>query len=306
MADTFRSLWNEIRLHCPFVPIPLAQRWVRDRYRRAWENTIWGGAVAESQFLIPAAVTDGTVTVTYNSTTVTGTAGVWTAALVGRQFMSGTTGPYYTITDVPGVNTLTLERAFGGVTATGALYKIVQAYVTPPSDFWGFKSVKDPVNGWRLVVGRSQEWLDTVDPQRANAGTPWVVVNYKMSSAGIPMYELWPRMESQGSYPFLYYKQVPDLVNDTDTPIFPISGDIIKKGALADLAKWQGLEDRKNPAFGLQLSNLYEREYQDALNDVMRNDQEMYLTDVMTPEESYDNLPMVPFSASFWQNHAVF
>ena len=304
MADTFGEMWRRILLHCPFVPVPLAQDWIKDRYRLVLDKCIWGGQVAESQFIIPTAYATGTVTLTNSSAAVVGVGTAFTSAMVGRQLITGGSGPYYTISAVTDGTNLTLERVYGGITAANVTFQIVQAYVTPPSDFLAFKTIVDPVNNWRLKFNVPQESLNLRDANRTTTGTAWLFADYRHSSAGIPRYEVWPRVVSQAVYPFLYVKRPADLSADADTPMTPLRGDEIVTGALANLACWPGTETRKNPAFNLALAAKYEKDFQSYLNDLQRTDQETYLTDIMLPGNDWGaGLVDPPFNASFLQNH---
>lgn len=303
MADTFGQLWRELRLHCSFVPVPLAQHWVRDRYRKLLSRTLWAGSVSESEFIIPDAYSTGTISVNTFSTTATGVGTAFTAGMVGRQLLVGNVGPYYTITAVPDAVTLTLDRVFGGASATGQLFTIVQAYLTPPSDFLSLKVVVDPVNNWKLRINVPQEFIDTIDAQRTYAGTPRAIVDYRFSPTGIPMFEIWPRSLTQVRYPYLYYRDVADLTSDSDTPIFPIRGDVIKMGALGDLAKWPGTEDRRNPMFSLPLAAMYEKEFEMSAQEIDVTDQEIYQTMVTFPETGFDTYPYAPIDAAYLQVH---
>jgi hypothetical protein len=305
MASTYGELWKKLLLYCPFVPIPLAQEWVKSRHRQLIDMaSMWGGQVAESQFILPAAYSTGTVALVNSSTAVVGTGTVWTVAHVGQQLYTGGTGPYYTISAVADATHLTLERAFGGTSSASSTYEIAQCYVTPPSDFLSFKSIKDPVNNWRLRFNVSQEQLDLRDAQRSTTGDARVFADYRHSSSQIPRYEVWPRVITAKLYPFLYIKRPADLSSDSDTVMFPLRGDEVLKGALADLAMWPGTESRKNPTFNIQLANRYESEYQEMAMQLQRVDQETYLTNYIPLEESWNSgLIDSPIDAKWMQTH---
>lgn len=302
MADTFGEMWRELRLHCPFVPVPLAQRWIRDRYRRMLSRSLWGGTVAQAQFLIPAAYSTGVITATNGSATVTGVGTGFSASLIGQQLLVGGVGPYYTITAVPDAVTLTLDLVFGGTTYNGT-YTIAQCYLTPASDFLSLKVVIDPINNWKLRINVAQEYLDSIDAQRTYSGLPRIIADYRFSPAGIPMFEIWPRSLTQAQYPYMYYTAGADFTSDSDVPIFPIRGDVIKYGALADLAKWPGLEDRRNPMFDLRLADMYDKQYESAAQEIDVEDQEIYQTAVTFPDTGFDNYPWAPFDTNWMQVH---
>ncbi len=307
MADTYGELWREVRLYCPFVPIPLAQHWVRDRYRRVLDRTFWGASVSESQFIIPDAYSTGTASVVNGSTTVTlGGGGVVAAAHVGRQFYVGSGAPYYTILSVDvGLNTYLLDKAYGADTDTAASFEVALAYVTPPSDFLSLISVRDPVNNWRLHLRVGQDQLDRWDAQRTSSGAPWVLADYRFDASGIPRFEIWPRQTSASYYPYTYNRRPADLADDADTPVLPIRGDVLKWGALADLALWPGTNAERNPMFGPDIHQLYEARFSDEVNKLMRVDQEIYLTDLWTLGDRWTGIPEAPIDAKFLQSHDV-
>lgn len=227
----------------------------------------------------------------------------FTSALIGRQLYIAGAGPYYTISAVADPLNLTLERAFGGETQANIAYEICLVYVVPPADFLYFKTIKDPVNNWRIRSNYSQEWLDRIDARRSTTGNAWVFVDYRQNSSGIPRYEVWPRVTSQRLYPFLYLRRPSDMALDGDTPMAPLRGDEILRGALADLAKWPGTESRRNPLFNLQLAAQYEKEFQELVSRIQRVDQETYLSDLIGPNDSWDNLNDFPFDSKWIQNH---
>ena len=306
MADNFGEMWRKLLLYCPFAPIPLCQDWINERYRQALDFTTWGGQTAESQFIIPAASSTGTITLTNGSTAVVGVGTAWTSSHEGRQLYIGGAGPYYTVSTVTDATNLILERPYGGSTTAGSAYEIAQAYVTPPSDFLAFKTIKDPVNNWRLRFNKSPEWLDRIDAKRATTGSARYFVDYRHSSSNIPRYEVWPRVTTQSVYPFLYVKRPADMSVDSDTPMAPLRGDEIFTGALADLATWPGTESRPNPMFNLALAQKYEKDFQEYLQTLQRVDQDTYMTDVIGPQDSWDGLSDFPIDAAFAQSHDVF
>lgn len=318
MASTYGEIWKSLLLQCPFVPVPLAQQWVKDRYREAVNRCWWGGQVAESQFVIPDAYSTGTITTTAGSHTINGVGTGWTANLVGRQLLTGGAGPYYTVAQVTSPTVMVVDLAWGTASLTGSDYQIVQAYLTPPSDFLSFKTIKDPVNNWRLRFNISQEYLDRIDARRATTGNAWIIADYRqlsistITSTGDPdhtavrgayQYEIWPRVISARQYPYLYYKRPAEPSGDSDVFIQPFQGDEIKRGALADLATWPGTETRKNPCFNLALAAKYEKDFTEFLNNLERIDQDTYLNDYISPQDGWDSLSAAPLDSKFWQVH---
>lgn len=123
---------------------------------------------------------------------------------------------------------------------------------------------------------------------------------------GLPMYELWPYQMSQRVYPFLYTK-VPADLSDQNPNLPPyIHGDIIIKGALADLCRWRGTEEQPNPQFNPTLADNYEREFQFKTAEMEVVDNEVFQMDLR-----YADWISLPFalsplgSADYLQSHAI-
>jgi hypothetical protein len=125
--------------------------------------------------------------------------------------------------------------------------------------------------------------------------------------AGTPQYELWPYGFSSRVYPFLYDKRFPDI--DDPNGIVPpfIDGDVLVKGALADLCRWRGTETRSNPMYGLDNAMSFEKEFQAKVAELEREDDEVYLVDVRYQIESMTALDLAPFpyGANWAQSHGV-
>lgn len=306
MADTFESMYRALLMWVPDLPPFLAQQFIRNRYRQAAERRMWSALRAEGEFLLDAAKTAGTVEVTRGSDVVTGTGTDFTLGDVGRQFMAGNRAPVYTIVTVDeALQRLTLDRDFGGTTNAATVYRVVDAYVTVPSDFQQFIHVLDPKQNWRLRHWVTQDDLNRIDVARSSAGTPWAVVDRRFAASGLPQYEIWPYAVSERNYPYFYMKRVGDLVEDTDTPFYPLRGDIIVKGALIDATRWPGTPARPNPMFSkaVELSRQFEGEYEDQLNEMERQDESMYMT--WLADNPWSGWQFAPIDAAFMQNHAV-
>ena len=305
MADTYADLWRSLRLHVPQLPPLLAQRFIKERYRQICERGPWSRLRTEIQLLTNVVVSAGTVAVTRGSLTVTGTGTAWAAIDVGRQFQVSSISPTYTITAVDvGPQTLTLNLVYGATTATGASYRILDGYVSMPADFMRWLVLVDPQRGWRIRHWVTQEELSRHDPQRINAGDPWVLVDRAYSSAGLIQFEWWPYPTTARPYVGYYIKRAADLVNPTDTPIWPLRGDEILKGALVDVCKWPGTSEQPNPLFGqTQLMRTYEAEFQDLLIELERQDQDIAST--WYTEVGWADWPFAPLDAKFLQNHSL-
>ena len=174
--DTFDSITRAVLMHCPKADVNLARVWVRNAFRELAERRPWSWLIRRGQFLIPTAYTTGTVSVTRDSNTVNGSGVVWTSAMVGRQFRVGN-GPLYTIKDLLSSTCLLLTDNYGGSTESGVTYSIYQAYVTAPNDFLTFVTVTYPSKRWKLLTNIQQAELDRSDPDRENAGDPYLLAS---------------------------------------------------------------------------------------------------------------------------------
>lgn len=186
MAADFRTIVGRVQLRCPLASRFLVEDWVRTAFQEIAESRRWSWLYGFDQFLIPALYNTGTVTVTRNSTIVTGSGTTWTTDMEGRQFRTGTTNPIYTIVSVDSATQLTLDKVWGGSTASAQNYQIYLCYVSVPSDFASFISVYDPNFNWQLALDYTQNQLNAADAQRANTGNAYLLAwrDYTTSSIG--------------------------------------------------------------------------------------------------------------------------
>ncbi|HEX6480488.1 MAG TPA: hypothetical protein VF043_16755 [Ktedonobacteraceae bacterium] len=85
-----------------------------------------GAAGAMASRMLPAPIyTSGTVSVSQNSATVTGSATTWNANLVGLSFQVSNDQALYTIVAVPSPTQLTLDRGYQGSSQAGKAYQII-------------------------------------------------------------------------------------------------------------------------------------------------------------------------------------
>ena len=298
---TLLEMAREIHLYSDEVcPIPMATRWVRDRYRKICERTLWSFKLGRGTFYTPAEYATGTVTMTNDSTTVTGSSTVWTSTHVSQQFV--VEGTVFTISAVGGNTSLTLDQKWYGATESSLTYSIRQAYITPtPTDFHAFYSVVDVANSWPLQLGINVKEIDRIDARRASTGTPRLLANGVYNSSNAAVFELWPHPTALTQYMYTYEKRVTDLVNATDTPPSIIRSDVIVKGALADLARWPGTAERRNPMYDLYFTQWKNREaeFESELNRLIVEDQSILLTDL-----SFTHGSQIGVDARYMQNHA--
>lgn len=309
MSDaTFEQLWRRILVYAPECPIPLAQEFVNTAYSRAVTYYPWSQLKVESEIRIPTAYSTGTASVTEGSTTVNGNGTTWTAAMVGRQFLTNGTAPIYTVASFVDATGIVLDRPYENDTNATAPYTISVVYFEVPSDFLLFDVVRDLSNNWKLRLNFTQSILDNWDARRSFAGTSWVVAAAppRLVTGGEPIirYELWPRpLPAAKTYPYRYTKQPPLLSAAGDRPFFPMRGDILRKGAMAELALWPGTASLKNSFYNLDQHRTLEEEFQKGLREAWVTDNEISQTAVKY--DVSDDWQYAPIDAAFWQSHDV-
>ena len=174
MLDTYTTIYNKLNLRCPAASTLLCRDWVSNAFRQIAERRRWSWKIKYGQFILPALYNTGTVTVTRNSTTVSGVGTTWDYTMVGRQFRVGMS-PIYTISQVNSATSLDLDLVWGSTTQSAVGYSIYQAYVTPPDDFHSFLTVWDPNFNWQLWLNVGQEEINVWDAQRSNTGNAYLL-----------------------------------------------------------------------------------------------------------------------------------
>jgi hypothetical protein len=305
MSDqTFEQLWKGLMLYAPELPTPLAKQFINNAYSRALSANRWFGLRGLDEFEIPTPYTTGTVTVNNGSTAVVGSGTTFTSAMVGRQFIVDSQLPFYTIITFTDATNIVLDRPFSGTSISGSSdWAIEYVYLEVPSDFLSFTSVIDPENEWRLWTGVSQEKLNWRDPARDVKGTSWVLSPINLSANGYPRYELWPRSSASAQLPFVYTKKPALLSSNSDTAIFPIRGDVIREGALADLALWPGTSKQKNPYHDMNQHRIHEKRFREFVGMCEVEDQEIDPSWIQYP--GFTDYPWAPVDAKFLQQHDV-
>lgn len=318
MADqTFEQLWKKVQLYAPDLPTPLAQEFINTAYSHAITWDRWKELRQEFDLSLPVVHQDGLVEAYRGDPVVVGTGTNWTANMLYRQFMVNSITPMFTIigVDVPNQE-ITLDRVFAGTHEGPNLsYEIGQYYIEVPSDFGTWDIVRDVDNNWKLHTNFQQRQIDVWDTKRATTGTPWVVAaapSRLTYLAGVPTsappvmrYEFWPR-PSPGpkNYACRYIRKPPLLTNPDDRPHAPIRGDVLRKGALAELALWPGTATVKNPYYDIQNHNVMAKEFLQGLSECWKMDQEYAQTAILY--EDWEGVPYAPIDARYLQSHDIF
>jgi hypothetical protein len=305
--DTFAGIAGKVLLRCPTAPLTLARDWVQSAFRDVVARRRWSWLLKRGQLVTYDAYTTGTATVVAGTQTVTITTGVVSADFVGRQFRIGTALPIVTITAVDtGANTLTIDQPWYPSTQTNQNYAIYQAYVALPSDFQSFVSVIDPAYAQPIPYDLGVEKLDSMDPQRAAAGSPPRALSYFDYFNGLPRYELWPHQRSAAVYPMVYMSQPIDAFDPNATVPTLLPSDIILERAMMYCAMWPGPSaENPNPYFNpkLGLAAKHEAEYEKRLSVIEKQDTEHMQQSIWYQSDQRNSGRII--SAAWMQSHAL-
>lgn len=266
---------GQIQLWRPDVGPDTAKTMINDAYRRIVDSRNWYGLCLHGEVVSPDIYTTGTVSVTADSTTVTGTGTNWDATMVGRQFRLGFTLSTYTISQVNSATQLTLDIAWGGATSSGVGYQILQAYYVFGAKVKRLLAVVNKQQGYRLDLSWSQEQANTLDPWRTRIGWTFAAIGYIPDSSGQPQWELYPWPTVRQAFPFLAYSQPADLADDGDAPVAFVRSDIIVLGALSDALRFRKGSDYYDPV----TAEIKERQFQVEIQKMARADNDLYEKD---------------------------
>jgi len=229
--------------------------WARVRDIRLWSFSL----VADGQLFAPTSITAGTVSATYQSTSiiadvdaaaalnavVAATPPLASATLgLGRQIRVGTSnnavltanGPDYNITAWDNATkTLTIDKPFGEQTQTGQGYIVYKCYYAAPSlpfittgaadgSMIRFMAMVNRNSGY-TVRGRklwyTQADLSGVDPTHSATGDAYIIASYGRNQPGQPVFELYPHPVSLTTYAVTFWTRWPDVSITQDFPKVP-------------------------------------------------------------------------------------
>ncbi len=286
MADTFESLYREVHLYNPKVPIELCENWVRNGFRAILRKKLWSWAVEEKALSFPAEYTTGTITVTKDSTAVVGSGTVWTSA--HENLALKVNNHVFTVDTVTDSTNLILDEAYPKATEAGATYSIFKAYLEAPSDFQGWISVVDPNDGRKMLLNQDQHWLNKLDPKRTSSGSPIYLVPRSWGNS-VPRYEVWPHVIADYSLTATYWKISADISASQALP-YTVPGDILVTYALGQMAQWPGTNENPNPMFNVKVANDKKGEFEIAIQELLVQDNEIAALDIW--DEEFTGTPL--------------
>ena len=252
---TFQQLYKELTGEIASLPDPQAGRLINRAWKRINDYRMWSWQIiSNGQIFVPAVISVGTCSVTFNSTAVVMSASA-TAALntiafgnpplaspilgVGYQIRLGTSstglsapvGPNYTIVAWDGAGNLTIDAPYGQQSATGANYQVLKCYYAAPflpvtstgndGQFARYLSLVNLIDGYAITGKQlyfSQEELNRIDPQRGGQGDAYILAYYGHNSLGQPVYELYPNPVNPATYQANYVSKGPLLTMTTQLP----------------------------------------------------------------------------------------
>jgi hypothetical protein len=252
---TFQQLYKELTGEISSLPDPMASRIINRAWKRVNDYRMWSWqVVSNAQIFVPAVVSVGTCSVTFNSTAVTMNAAA-TAALnaivfgnpplaspilgVGYQIRLGTSqsgmaapiGPNYSIVTWDGAGNLTIDAPYGQASGIGLSYQVLKCYYAAPflpvtstgadGQFARYLSITNLLDGY-AITGRSlyfsQEDLNRIDPQRGGQGDAYILALYGTNSLGQPVYEMYPNPVNPATYQVNMVTKGPLLTMTTQLP----------------------------------------------------------------------------------------
>lgn len=113
----------------------------------------------------------GTVSVTNNSTTVTGSGTTFTSAMVGRKIRVNTDNAYYRISAFVSATEITLEAPYQGSTDSGLSYSIYKDEYRLPSDLDTYKVIRQ-IEESVAMVDIEATAFDVIEPTPESEGSP--------------------------------------------------------------------------------------------------------------------------------------
>lgn len=180
---------------------------------------------------------------------------------------------------------LTIDRMYGEISVTNAMYQIYQVYYPSPSKtFLSFISVRDMQNFIDLFIAQTRQELDQQDPQRNWYYFPTWVVPYKpdpnpaSATYGFMLHELWGAPQYTLNYQLLYIDKLGDLVNPSDTIPYAIGEDVVLAKARVYAYEWAeankgALERNQGPDYRF-LMGASQKQYDFLFKNYRREDKE--------------------------------
>lgn len=239
----FVNMYREVLGAVPTLPTPLAKTLVNRAWADVKRQNLWSFQLYDGpNWITPPTITAGTVTVVQGSDTVTFdataaaalNAGSTTYSLITQRQFRLALNTIYNITAWDGVSVATLDRPYGESSATAQNYTVYQCYYAAPyEDHRLFISVRNMQQFIDLLLDKTQEQLNQLDPQRSWYYFPTDVVFYQRDSRTTsvtykkPLYELWGAPQTAFTYQLYGIRDGADLVNNSDELPYAVGEDAV-------------------------------------------------------------------------------
>lgn len=250
---SYGSMSVELLGMVPKLPVPYARKLINRAWRDVRRQNLWSFQLYEGpNWITPPLITTGLATVVQGTNTVTFNAAGMAAITAGatpystipqRQFrIAGQT--IYNIISWDGT-TLTLDRLYGEISNASTAYQILQNYYAAPyQDHLLWISVRNIPTFTDLLLDKTREQLDAMDPMRSWYGIPTDVVFYRLdtnpfsTTYQFPVYELWGVPQYNTVYQLYGIRKLIDLVNDTDEIPPQIGEEVVLEQAKYYAYQW--------------------------------------------------------------------
>jgi len=267
----FRLMTLNIRAFCPQLSIPVIKQRINARYQQIVGLEDWNflnDSTTVRLYEVENNSSTQSVATTQGSATVTGTATTWSSDDIasGWFFRVGTDAQPYIVSSITNDTTIVLETTYGKDSVSGG-------------DFTYWKSVYSPTvaNVSKIISivhdhelpEKSQEYLNSIDPERSSEGSPTYWRAYsKTTGLGIVSFEIWPIPDDDYVVTVFYKKLVSDLSANTDIPVF--RSEVLEAGALWDCYRLS-FAITQNPAY-IGMARDARLDYKDLLRELIIED----------------------------------
>ena len=163
-----------------------ARSLVDDSYRELYSTWSWSFAKTEGSITTVAPKSDGTVTTSSGSTTITGVASSWGSGDVGSFIKVG--GNRYEVTAVASSVSITVDPAYVSSGTSGLPYSIFKSNYTLATNV---EYVTTMYSRWPMFE-RSQWEINILDPLRDSSGTPLFYMYRGFNTSNAQRIELFP------------------------------------------------------------------------------------------------------------------
>ena len=185
--------------------------------RRIWTSRPWPERFVETTITTVAPYSTGTADFTNASASVTGSGTTWTG-FAGRKMALGLNAPWYRISTIGGVTSITLARVYQETTVTGSTYTIYQ-------DEYDTLSTADSIVSAHLLYNNSygplhiapEGELDADAMVQLTTGRPTVVALTRETTSGTKRLRVTPVPDSVYAIVVKYLKSYTALSGGSDT-----------------------------------------------------------------------------------------